>query len=98
MLRIRARFWRRAMLSTKRAGGGNFKEWLPGMDSNHELDTFLKCHNLLILKSLQSHQKHQNHDLGTKSVQSRCAPSFNSSVNQNDRAIKPGKCLAGCGC
>jgi len=25
--------------------------WLPGMDSNHELDRFLKSHNLLILKS-----------------------------------------------
>ena len=73
------------------------KSWLPGMDSNHELDKFLKCRNLPILKSLQSHPKHQNHDLGTKSVQSGCAPSVNSSVNQKDRAIKPGKCLASCG-
>ena len=24
--------------------------WLPGMDSNHELDKILKAHNLLILK------------------------------------------------
>jgi hypothetical protein len=36
MLGMRARFWRQAMLSTKRAGGRNFKEWLPGMDSNHD--------------------------------------------------------------
>jgi len=27
------------------------KVWLSGMDSNHELDTILKSHNLLILKS-----------------------------------------------
>ena len=27
------------------------EEWLPGMDSNHELDRILKSHNLLILKS-----------------------------------------------
>jgi hypothetical protein len=27
------------------------KEWLPGMDSNHELDKILKSHNLLIPKS-----------------------------------------------
>ena len=27
------------------------KSWLPGMGSNHELDRFLKSHNLLILKT-----------------------------------------------
>jgi len=27
------------------------KGWLPGMDSNHKLDKFLKSHNLLILQS-----------------------------------------------
>jgi hypothetical protein len=27
------------------------KGWLPGMDSNHELDTLLKSRNLLILQS-----------------------------------------------
>ena len=30
---------------------GAEKQWLPGMDSNHELDKFLKSRNLLILKS-----------------------------------------------
>jgi site-specific DNA recombinase len=30
---------------------GRFENWLPGMDSNHELDKILKSHNLLILKS-----------------------------------------------
>jgi hypothetical protein len=28
-----------------------FNVWLPGMDSNHELDRILKSRNLLILKS-----------------------------------------------
>jgi hypothetical protein len=28
-----------------------FKEWLPGMDSNHELDRILNSRNLLILQS-----------------------------------------------
>jgi DNA invertase Pin-like site-specific DNA recombinase len=43
--------------------------WLPGMDSNHELDKILKCRNLLILKSRRSRQKHQKQVSGTKSVQ-----------------------------
>ena len=43
--------------------------WLPGMDSNHELDMIFKSHNLLILKSRRSHQKPQKQGLGTKSVQ-----------------------------
>jgi hypothetical protein len=43
--------------------------WLPGMDSNHELDRFLKSRNLLILKSRRSRQRHQKHASGTKSVQ-----------------------------
>ncbi len=35
-----------------KAGSGRDSEiWLPGMDSNHELDRILKSHNLLILKS-----------------------------------------------
>jgi len=29
----------------------NFEKWLPGMDSNHELDKILKSRNLLILQS-----------------------------------------------
>jgi hypothetical protein len=33
------------------SGSANFDNWLPGMDSNHELDRILKSHNLLILKS-----------------------------------------------
>jgi hypothetical protein len=36
----------------EKAGSGRDLEiWLPGMDSNHKLDMFLKSHNLLILKS-----------------------------------------------
>jgi hypothetical protein len=27
------------------------EKWLPGTDSNHELDEILKTHNLLILQS-----------------------------------------------
>jgi len=42
---------------------------LPGMGSNHELDRILKSHNLLILQSHRSRQKHQNQGSGTKSVQ-----------------------------
>jgi site-specific DNA recombinase len=33
------------------AKNGLNENWLPGMDSNHELDRILKSHNLLILKS-----------------------------------------------
>ena len=29
----------------------SYWDWFPGMDSNHELDTILKSHNLLILRS-----------------------------------------------
>jgi hypothetical protein len=47
--------------------------WLPGMDSNHELDRFCKHRNLLILQSRKSYQKHQNHALCKKSVQFGCA-------------------------
>ncbi len=43
--------------------------WLPGMDSNHELDKILECRNLLILKSRSSRQKRQKQVSGTKSVQ-----------------------------
>jgi len=43
--------------------------WLPGMDSNHELDRFWNYRNLLILQRRKSYQKHQNHALRTKSVQ-----------------------------
>jgi len=43
--------------------------WLPGMDSNHELDKILMFHNLLILQSHRSRQTHQKQGLGTKSVQ-----------------------------
>ena len=46
--------------------------WLPGMDSNHELDRILKVHKLLILQGRRSHQKHQNQVFGTKSVQIFC--------------------------
>jgi site-specific DNA recombinase len=45
------------------------KNWLPGMDSNHELDKILKSRNLLILQSRRSRQRHQKQGLGTKSVQ-----------------------------
>jgi hypothetical protein len=52
------------------AGSGQDLEiWLPGMDSNHELNRFWKYRNLLILKSRKRYQKHQNHALRTKSVQ-----------------------------
>src|SRR6266481_4485500 len=34
----------------RRASSSTRKIWLPGMDSNHELDRFLKPHKLLILK------------------------------------------------
>ena len=43
--------------------------WLPGMGSNHELDRSLKSHNLLVLQSRRSRQKHQKQASGTKSVQ-----------------------------
>jgi hypothetical protein len=39
------------------------------MDSNHELEKFLKARNLLILKSRRSRQKRQKQASGTKSVQ-----------------------------
>jgi hypothetical protein len=45
------------------------KAWLPGMDSNYELDRILKSQNLLILKSRRKCQKHQKQASGTKSVQ-----------------------------
>jgi len=37
----------------ERKGAQNlkFEEWLPGMDSNHELDMILMSRNLLILQS-----------------------------------------------
>ncbi len=31
--------------------GRDLEIWLPGTDSNHELDRILKSHNLLILQS-----------------------------------------------
>lgn len=58
------------LLSTKRAlRVGAERQWLPGMDSNHELDRILKSQNLLILKSSRSRQKHQKQGFGTKLVQ-----------------------------
>src|SRR5262249_8629178 len=38
----------------KRGSGQEIEIWLPGMDSNHELDRILKSHNLLILQSHRS--------------------------------------------
>jgi hypothetical protein len=44
--------------------------WLPGMDSNHELDKILRSRNLLILQSRRSRQKRQKagfwYKIGTK--------------------------------
>ena len=45
------------------------ENWLPGMDSNHELDKIHTNCNLLILQSRRSRQKHQKQGSGTKSVQ-----------------------------
>jgi len=53
----------------ERTETGLNQNWLPGMDSNHELDRFLESHNLLILQSRTSRQRHQKQASGTKSVQ-----------------------------
>jgi hypothetical protein len=42
------------------------KVWLPGMDSNHELDIFLKAHNLLILQSRAKSSKAPKADIWYK--------------------------------
>ena len=47
----------------------NENEWLPGMDSNHELDRFFGLFNLLILQGSRSRKKPQKQGRGTKSVQ-----------------------------
>jgi len=53
-LHIRALASNRESDSKEREMTGSGRDlgiWLPGMDSNHELDKFLKSHNLLILQS-----------------------------------------------
>jgi hypothetical protein len=52
-----------------RGSGRVLDIWLPGMDSNHELDKILKARKLLILTSRRCRQKRQKQGLGTKSVQ-----------------------------
>ena len=52
------------------AGSGQDLEiWLPGMDSNHELDRFFRSRNLQILQGRRSRQKPQKQGRSAKSVQ-----------------------------
>ena len=74
-----------------------------GMNSNHELDMFLKSCNLLILQSLSSRQKPQRQGPATKSVQNTFrlnrsgASLLHSSVNLHSRRIhhRPFHCTHG---
>jgi hypothetical protein len=49
-------------------------KWLPGMDSNHQLDRFLSFCNLLILQSRQSRKKPQKKVLVQKVYKIRRRP------------------------